>query len=125
MYVLHQYLILLSTVVLIMSPYPNVKHCCFHQVVWQRKGEQFPLTTSTFSFIADGRFVVENEYKEEWNLRILKATKNDSGIYQCRVSTRAMLLVREVHLTVQGIYLCPIRTICLCVTSYYLAPACR
>ena len=52
--------------------------------------------------MSDGRFIVEHGSDEQWNLIINNTVRSDSGIYQCRVSTQATLLVREIHLTIQG-----------------------
>jgi len=72
------------------------------QITWQRKGEDYPLTVSTFSFLSDGRMRVEHDESSEWNLLIPMAEMADTGIYQCRVTTNTMVLVREIHLTVKG-----------------------
>lgn len=74
----------------------------YDQVSWQLKGAKYPITVSNFSFISNGRYQVENDEEGEWNLLIKRVRRSDSGIYQCRVTTQTMLLVREVHLTVQG-----------------------
>ena len=72
------------------------------QVTWQVKGAQYPLTVSTFSFLSNGKFSVEHDNDYEWNLRIEPVDVSHSGIYQCRVTTQTMLLVREIKLTVLG-----------------------
>ncbi|XP_067938676.1 leucine-rich repeats and immunoglobulin-like domains protein 1 isoform X2 [Watersipora subatra] len=69
------------------------------KVSWFRKGLTYPLAVSTFSFLSDGRHVVENN-DEQWNLIIKDTTKDDSGIYLCRVMTQTMLLAREITLNV-------------------------
>lgn len=71
-------------------------------MTWKRKGDEYPLTVSTFSFLSDGRFVVEHDEDAEWNLLIDSVKMSDTRIYQCRVTTQTMLLMREIHLTVQG-----------------------
>ncbi|KAF6017054.1 hypothetical protein EB796_024640 [Bugula neritina] len=72
------------------------------KVTWQKKGQHYPLTVSTFSFLSDRSIRIEHDEDSEWNLIIEKVQRNDTGIYQCKVATKTALLVREVHLTVKG-----------------------
>ena len=72
------------------------------QVSWQKVGTQFPLTASNHVFLSNGRYVIENGRPEEWNLIITKVRKSDRGVYQCRVTSRAAPLVREIRLIIKG-----------------------
>lgn len=67
------------------------------------RGAAYPLTISNFSFRRDGKHFVERVGNYQWNLIIPESKQPDSGVYQCRVTTRTMLLVREVRLTVLGV----------------------
>lgn len=61
----------------------------------------FPLTVAEHSFYSH-RFLVETVGNFQWNLIVKDTEERDAGIYQCRVTTRSTLLVREVRLNVIG-----------------------
>lgn len=74
----------------------------FVQISWERKGQKYPLTAGTFSFLSSEKFKVEHRDDGEWNLMANRLEMNDTGIYVCRISTQSRLMTREIHLTVRG-----------------------
>lgn len=38
----------------------------------------------------------------QWNLLIKDVQRKDRGVYMCRVTTRTMLLAREIQLNIKG-----------------------
>lgn len=69
---------------------------------WQKKGSEYPLTVSTHSFFNNGRYLVERYRGVEWNLIILRVENTDKGTYVCKVTSRTMIMAREVYLNVIG-----------------------
>lgn len=75
------------------------------KISWQKRGQQHPLTASIYSFFSNGKYIVERGGEpEDWNLIIDDVRKLDRGTYLCKVTTRTMLLAREVKLRVRGMH---------------------
>lgn len=82
-------------------PTVSVLRAFLSQVTWQMRGSAFPLTVASHSFYSR-RFLVERVGNFQWNLIVKETRTTDAGVYQCRVTTRTMLLLREVRLNVIG-----------------------
>ncbi|XP_067937713.1 uncharacterized protein [Watersipora subatra] len=79
-----------------------IKNLLNRQITWQKVGLPFPLTVADKTFISDERFSVQNPRSDEWNLVIRLVTNSDMGVYQCKIVTRTLSLVREVTLNIRA-----------------------
>lgn len=76
-----------------------------HAIVWTKRGEEHPLTIRNFVYTKDRRVSVENstsiaEGISVWKLVIRDANQSDSGMYECRVPMRNILLHYDIQLSV-------------------------
>ncbi|CAG7819281.1 unnamed protein product, partial [Allacma fusca] len=72
-------------------------------VSWvRRKSEQLDLLTlGTKNHSSDPRFLSEFKYPNNWRLAIRNASRSDSGVYLCQISTHPPKVL-QVHLTVEA-----------------------
>ncbi|KAF0296826.1 Zwei Ig domain protein zig-8 [Amphibalanus amphitrite] len=69
-------------------------------VSWVRRRDLKILTVGMFAYTSDHRFTAaHSEGSEEWVLRIASPTEQDSGVYECQVSTEPKMSL-PVHLQV-------------------------
>ncbi|CAG5125010.1 unnamed protein product, partial [Candidula unifasciata] len=72
-------------------------------VVWRRSSDPNPLTIGEDTYVNDRRFrVVHTKHSLEWNLHIQNAHPDDSGMYECQVSTKRQQIRQNIFLTVEG-----------------------
>ncbi|CAH8634336.1 unnamed protein product [Schistosoma rodhaini] len=54
-----------------------------HVIIWNKIGEEYPLTIGNHRFIPDKRISIKQKSSNKWILRIIKAKLTDSGLYTC------------------------------------------
>ena len=77
------------------------------QVSWIRQADLHILTIGRYTYTTDLRFEAEHSPGSAiWTLAIRAARHNDSGLYDCQISTKP-LLTTTVNFTVIGELRCP------------------
>ena len=72
------------------------------QVSWVRQRDLHILTVGRFTYTNDQRFsALHVPGTLDWTLKILSPTQNDSGVYECHVSTNPKMS-KQFHLDVTG-----------------------
>ncbi|XP_037083073.1 zwei Ig domain protein zig-8-like [Pollicipes pollicipes] len=65
-----------------------IQHPGDKTVSWVRKSDLHILTVGLFTYTTDKRFLaLHSDGTQEWTLKVLAPTVNDSGVYECQVST--------------------------------------
>jgi hypothetical protein len=68
----------------------------------RRKSDQLDLLTlGTKNHSSDPRFLSDFKYPNNWRLTIRNASRSDSGVYLCQISTHPPKVL-EVQVTVEG-----------------------
>ena len=77
--------------------------CFFRQVSWLKRHGDTPhlLTFGLTTYSSDARFQIFHEQPNDWKLQIQFPNLDDSGVFECLVSTNPPL-VRRTRLTVIG-----------------------
>ncbi|VDP81233.1 unnamed protein product [Schistosoma curassoni] len=55
--------------------------------MWNKIGEEYPLTIGNHRFIPDKRISIKQKSSNKWILRIIKAKLTDSGLYTCTIKS--------------------------------------
>lgn len=85
--------------------YCSVKNLGTKTISWRRANETSFLTIGTLTLTADKRFeVAHTEESTDWNLMIANLSTEDSGAYECQISSVDRDLRKEVYLTVKDEY---------------------
>ncbi len=70
------------------------------KVSWVRHNDLSLLTVGRYTYISDLRFsAVHDSLQEDWKLQIERPAVNDTGIYECQISTTPPMSL-QVNLTV-------------------------
>ncbi|KAH9508553.1 hypothetical protein Btru_052009 [Bulinus truncatus] len=73
------------------------------QVIWRKVSEETPLTVGRETFHNTERIYIDHQNNDlNWNLVISKVQLNDSGVYECQVSSQYRHLRYHILLTVVG-----------------------
>ena len=74
-----------------------------NQVSWVRKGDGHLLSVGDDIFIGDSRFQAQRiPASDLWTLQIRSAQVNDTGDYECQVSSNEPKISRVIHLRIVG-----------------------
>ena len=74
------------------------------QVSWIRRDDLHVLTTELMTYTSDKRFQSHHiKGSPFWTLEVNRPTTNDTGVYECQVSSQPKIY-RRIRLTVEGEY---------------------
>ncbi|XP_037080207.1 zwei Ig domain protein zig-8-like [Pollicipes pollicipes] len=80
----------------------KIQHLGDKTVSWVRKSDLHILTVGLFTYTTDKRFLaLHSDGTQEWTLKVLAPTLDDSGVYECQVSTEPKIsLPFQLHVVV-------------------------
>ncbi|XP_045156445.1 zwei Ig domain protein zig-8-like [Mercenaria mercenaria] len=71
-------------------------------VVWRKATYPNPLTVGKMTYVPDDRYQVHHiPERGEWNLNIKNIRLNDSGIYECQISTKEKYIRKLIQVIVK------------------------
>lgn len=77
----------------------------YEQVSWVRKEDGHLLSVGDDTFISDSRFQAQKiQASDTWTLQIRAVQPNDSGEYECQVSSNEPKISRIVYLRIVGTF---------------------
>lgn len=81
----------------------NVTNSILFQVSWRRANETAFLTIGKITISSDKRYeVAHTGDSNDWNLMISNLSTQDTGAYECQISSVDKGLRKEVYLNVKG-----------------------
>ncbi|KAL4227896.1 hypothetical protein ACF0H5_013337 [Mactra antiquata] len=81
--------------------YCSIQNLGSRQVIWRKNTFPNPLTIGTLVYAPDDRLQVHHiPEKGEWNLFIKNLQQNDSGLYECQVSSKEKYFRRLIRVIV-------------------------
>ncbi|XP_060605632.1 lachesin-like [Ruditapes philippinarum] len=81
--------------------YCSIQNLGARTVVWRKATYPNPLTVGKMTYVPDDRYQVHHiPDKEEWNLLIKDIQHNDSGIYECQISTKEKYIRKLIRVIV-------------------------
>lgn len=81
--------------------YCSVQNLGARTVIWRKTTDTNPLTVGKMTYAPDERYQIYNiPEKGEWNLFIKNIQHNDSGIYECQISTKEKYIRKLIRVIV-------------------------